>query len=76
MKLRQHCTRWLTAVIALVTVISVSGCSGITPDGKLRNNREEGPEQGLFSGPDGEFVIVAPAPSKPDKNAEEAKDQE
>jgi hypothetical protein len=76
MNLRQHCTRWLTAVITLVTVMSVSGCSGITPDGNLRNNREEGPEQGLFSGPDGEFVIVAPARSTTDKNAEEVKSQE
>ncbi len=47
--------------MALMAVISVSGCSGITPDGSLRNDREEGPVQGLFSGPDGEFVIVAPA---------------
>lgn len=49
----------LMALSALLLVIG--GCSGITPDGALRNNREEGPEEGLFSGPGGEFVIVAPA---------------
>jgi hypothetical protein len=76
MNLLQHSRRWLRAVITLMVMLSVGGCSGITPDGKMSNEREEGPEQGLFSGPDGEFVIVAPVSSKPDKNAEEAKDQE
>ena len=48
-------------IIALMALLFISGCSGITPDGNIHNNREEGPKQGLFSGPTGEFVIVAPA---------------
>lgn len=32
------------------------GCSGITPY-EPRNNREEGPPNGLFSGPEGEFTL-------------------
>jgi len=46
----------LGMVALLVAVAIVAGCSGMTPV-ELRNNREEGPEQGLFSGTQGEFVI-------------------
>lgn len=55
-------------IVLLAAVLMMSGCSGITPDGNLRNNREEGPERGLFSGPDGEFVIFAPESGAADKN--------
>ena len=41
----------------LLALIVVSGCSGIEPL-ELTNTREEGPEKGLFSGTDGEFVIL------------------
>lgn len=41
---------------ALVVLFLVAGCSGITPF-EPRNNREEGPEKGLFTGSRGEFVI-------------------
>ena len=46
--------RWL--FLLLLTTIFLSGCSGVTPY-EPRNNREEGPENGLFSGPGGEFVF-------------------
>jgi hypothetical protein len=39
-----------------MTTTIMAGCSGMTPI-DLRNNREEGPEKGLFSGSQGEFVI-------------------
>lgn len=56
------------AVLAVLLCVLVSGCSGITPGGELRNNREEGPEKGIFSGQDGEFVLYGPATEKaPDK---------
>jgi len=43
---------------ALLVAAAISaGCSGMTPV-DLRNNREEGPEKGLFSGSQGEFVIL------------------
>ncbi|GAB6191043.1 hypothetical protein [Desulfocastanea catecholica] len=62
----------LLCITAFVVVLLGSGCSGITPDGKLRNNREEGPESGIFSGPGGEFVIVAPlSPTAGEKKPEE-----
>lgn len=51
----------MLAAMALLLCLSANGCSGITPDGELRNNREEGTEKGLFSGPDGEFVLLGPA---------------
>jgi len=44
----------------LLALLVVAGCSGIEPL-ELTNTREEGPEQGLFSGPDGEFVIYRKA---------------
>lgn len=49
-------------VVILLLCLFVGGCSGITPGSEpLRDNREEGPEKGLFSGPDGEFVLLGPA---------------
>lgn len=72
MCLYQKRGRRLLRLIAIVVVLLGSGCSGITPDGKLRNNREEGPQGGIFSGPGGEFVIVDPAPpTAGDKTPEE-----
>ena len=44
-------TPWLLALLIF------SGCSGIEPL-EITNTREEGPERGLFSGADGEFVIL------------------
>lgn len=41
----------------ILALLVVSGCSGIEPL-ELTNTREEGPEKGLFSGSDGEFVIL------------------
>ena len=40
----------------LLALLVVTGCSGIEPL-ELTNTREEGPESGLFSGSEGEFVI-------------------
>jgi hypothetical protein len=37
-----------------------------------RNNREEGPEKGLFTGSDGEFVILRKG-EKPETDSEEAR---
>lgn len=51
----------LKTVVAVAVLLAMGACSGITPGGNLRNSREEGPEKGLFSGPGGEFVILAPS---------------
>ena len=39
-----------------LVILMVAGCDGMKPY-EARNDREEGPEQGIFSGSDGEFVI-------------------
>lgn len=48
----------------VLAMLVIGGCAGITP-AEYRDHREEGPEQGLFSGPDGEFVILAPVKGQP-----------
>ena len=65
-----------TAVYSLLGImlfsILVAGCAGMKPY-EPRNNREEGPESGLFSGPQGEFVILRKAePDKQDQSEEKA----
>lgn len=35
----------------------IAGCAGLEPY-EPRNDREEGPEKGLFTGSEGEFVIL------------------
>jgi hypothetical protein len=42
--------------LIIFLLLLVSGCSGITPC-QPRNNREEGPQQGLFTGDKGAFEI-------------------
>ena len=44
----------------LLVALLVTGCAGITPY-EPRDNREEGPEKGLFTGSEGEFVIFRKA---------------
>lgn len=63
------------ALLALAVVIA--GCSGFTPV-ELRNEREEGPQKGIFSGSAGEFVIFSytPPEKKPEKREESAEVRE
>jgi hypothetical protein len=49
----------------------MAGCAGIEPY-EPRNNREEGPEKGLFTGSEGEFVILRKA-DEPKKGSEDKK---
>ena len=56
---------WVGPVLA---VLLVSGCAGIEPY-EPRDYREEGPKQGLFSGPEGEFVIYR-KPEVPESGGE------
>ena len=48
---------WLVTVLLMAMVIA--GCAGMEPY-EYRDNREEGPEKGLFTGSQGEWVIVGP----------------
>jgi hypothetical protein len=54
-------------VIGLVLlVLLTAGCAGIKPY-EPRNDREEGPEKGLFTGSQGEWVIFGPKTPQKDK---------
>ena len=46
-------------------VVVMTGCAGIEPY-EPRNDREEGPEKGLFTGSQGEWVIVGPKAEETD----------
>ena len=54
----------------LLMVVVMAGCAGIEPY-EPPNNREEGPEKGLFTGSQGEWVILGPKTEETD--AEEKK---
>jgi len=60
---------WIVAL--LVALLVVAGCAGIKPY-EPRNNREEGPQKGLFTGSEGEFVIFRKA-EEPKKESEDKK---
>ncbi|MBI5577578.1 MAG: hypothetical protein HY895_00360 [Deltaproteobacteria bacterium] len=65
--------RLITAL--LLMWLFVTGCSGITPY-QPRNNREEGPEKGVFTGSKGEFVILVPdEPAKEEGTAKKTSEK-
>ena len=54
-------------VIGLVLVVLLTaGCAGIEHY-EPRNDREEGPQKGLFTGSQGEWVIMGPKTPQKDK---------
>ena len=53
----------------LVAMLVSAGCGGVKPY-EPRNHREEGPEKGLFTGSEGEFVILRKA-EEPQKENED-----
>ena len=64
----------------LVALLVIAGCAGIKPY-EPRDHREEGPEKGLFTGSEGEFVIFRKADepetsSKASKRSDETADGE
>ncbi len=57
----------------LLATLMVAGCAGMEPY-EARDEREEGPKQGVFSGPGGEFVIFrSEARPNPDKEERKSK---
>ena len=48
--------RWRTGAALMLVLLAVASCSGIEPY-EVRNRREEGPESGVLTGSEGEFVI-------------------
>ena len=64
----------------LLVALLVAGCAGIKPY-EPRDYRQEGPEKGLFTGSEGEFVIYKKADepetgSEAGKGSDEAADDE
>ena len=55
----------------MLVALLVAGCAGITPY-EPRDHREEGPEKGLFTGSEGEFVIFRKA-DEPEAGSEAGK---
>jgi len=65
--------RWSALYIGLLLVaMLVTGCAGIEPY-EPRDHREEGPERGLLTGPDGEFIIYKKADG-PETGSESGKE--
>ena len=66
---------WMVALPAAVLVIA--GCAEIRPY-EAPNHREEGPAKGLFTGSQGEWVIVGPKspPTKSEENQNGAPESE
>ena len=71
---RIHSRKVLWIGVLLVAALIMAGCAGIEPY-EPRNNREEGPEKGLFTGSEGEWVILAPKKPETDKEDEEHPDK-
>jgi len=59
----------------LLVALLVAGCAGITPY-EPRDHREEGPEKGLFTGSQGEWVILGPKAPQKDKEEKNKGEQE
>jgi len=70
MSIKSKSRGWLPWASALLLLcLFVHGCSGVTPY-QPRNNREEGPQSGLFTGPKGEVVFpMLDEPVKENKSA-------
>jgi hypothetical protein len=71
-------TRWSwNSVTPLLVIVLfsflVAGCAGMKPY-EPRNDREEGPQKGLFSGEQGEFVILRKAETDKQDQAGENND--
>jgi len=58
----------------LLSALLVVGCSGIKPY-QPRDYREEGPERGLFTGSQGEWVIYREEENKGETKTESERDQ-
>ena len=68
---KTHRRKALWIGLLLVALLVIAGCAGIKPY-EPRDNREEGPEKGLFTGSEGEFVILRKA-DEPETGSEASK---
>ena len=69
--LRIHKRKALWIGVLLAASLVITGCAGIEPY-EPRDHREEGPEKGLFTGSEGEFVIYRKA-DQPESGSEAGK---
>jgi hypothetical protein len=60
-------------LVIILCSLFFAGCAGMQPY-EPRNNREEGPKNGLFSGSQGEFVILRKAETEKQDQAGEKTD--
>jgi hypothetical protein len=67
---RTHRRKALWIGLLLIALL-IAGCAGIKPY-EPRDTREEGPEKGLFTGSEGEFVIYRKA-DEPETDSEASK---
>jgi hypothetical protein len=58
-------------IVPFLVILLVAGCAGIEPY-EPRNDREEGPQKGLFTGAEGEWVIFRKA-DEPEADSESGK---
>ena len=65
---------WGAGTVVLLALLAVAGC-GMEPY-EPRNAREEGPESGLFTASDGEFVIFRHGQAPKSENGEAPKSEE
>jgi len=70
---RTHKRKGLWISLLLIALL-VAGCAGIEPY-EPRDSREEGPEKGLISGSEGEFVIYRKA-DEPDSGSAAGKESD
>jgi hypothetical protein len=73
--LRTHIRKALWAGPLLVAMLLFVGCSGIQPY-HPPNHREEGPSKGLFTGSQGEWVILGPKAPQKDREEKNKGEQE
>ncbi len=59
----------------MLVALLVSGCADIKPY-EPRDDREEGPEKGFFTGSQGEWVILGPKAPQKDKEEKNKGEQE
>ena len=71
----RHSGKICRAVILLLIFVLLVGCGGIQPY-EPRNHREEGPEKGLFTSSEGEWVIFRKADEKATDSEDQNKDNE
>ena len=67
----RHRRKTVCLAASLAVLLLIAGCAGIQPY-EPRDNREEGLQHGLFTGPEGEFVIFQKG-DEPVKGSEDKK---